>query len=103
MATRWRLLTARVRVQFYTCCTKRLHNSAHMISPPRLSLFSACNIENMGVARGQGYVISTWPTDAAFWLNVKKRAHGLLDSEGVCHPSMTWDGKYLARLISFLA
>ena len=29
------------------CCTKRLHNSVHVISPPRLSLFSACNIEKL--------------------------------------------------------
>ena len=44
-----------VRVRFYALCTKRLRNRAHVISPPRPSLFSVCNIENVGVAWERGY------------------------------------------------
>ena len=59
---RWRLTEGCLLLQFvYSSiprCTKQLRNSAHMISPPRLFLFSACNIENVGVAWGQGYKFS---------------------------------------------
>ena len=47
-----------VHVWFHTFCTKWLCNRAHMISSPRPSRFSACNIERLGWVWVRGYFCS---------------------------------------------
>ena len=49
------VLTVRFVYGSIPCCTKRLRNWPHVISPPRPSRFSACITEKLGVAWGRGY------------------------------------------------